>query len=368
MADRTYGRPELEQVVSGLGLRNLYAFTHPTPCATWTSFRPEGGACAHLEERLRRHVPVLHGGAGPVPCLPTARSAAISRCAPSRRVGCMSAGPSRRRFCRRSRRASSSTTSARSHPCGNCRDDPGKGDSQPAGRVRLGAAVSRTQRCRRNRGRDEFRFLHYAGGERSAETKIIPTPVLPPAASPDEREADLLIAVGARVPFAREPAATQRELRRQLGTRPLLPWSCTPAAIPGRLVRRTAAPRCLHPARPRTAGPQRVRGLQEPRAVGDLAVTSTLSKIGAAPVEGSGRGAVWRCIARPREREHAARTAKPPVEIAARSGPCPRFPPAAPRGRQFCVVVFGAAVVAFGAVASLASRMPGSDSRTSFGT
>jgi glucokinase len=28
-----YGRPELEQVVSGLGLRNLYAFTHPTPCA-----------------------------------------------------------------------------------------------------------------------------------------------------------------------------------------------------------------------------------------------------------------------------------------------------------------------------------------------
>ena len=28
-----YGRPELEQVVSGIGLRNLYAFTHPKPCA-----------------------------------------------------------------------------------------------------------------------------------------------------------------------------------------------------------------------------------------------------------------------------------------------------------------------------------------------
>jgi glucokinase len=27
-----YGRPELEQVVSGIGLRNLYAFTHPVPC------------------------------------------------------------------------------------------------------------------------------------------------------------------------------------------------------------------------------------------------------------------------------------------------------------------------------------------------
>ena len=30
---RAYGRPELEQVVSGIGLRNLYAFTHPMPCA-----------------------------------------------------------------------------------------------------------------------------------------------------------------------------------------------------------------------------------------------------------------------------------------------------------------------------------------------
>jgi glucokinase len=28
-----YGRPELEQVVSGIGLRNLYAFTHPSPCS-----------------------------------------------------------------------------------------------------------------------------------------------------------------------------------------------------------------------------------------------------------------------------------------------------------------------------------------------
>ena len=26
------GRPELEQVVSGIGLRNLYTFTHPVPC------------------------------------------------------------------------------------------------------------------------------------------------------------------------------------------------------------------------------------------------------------------------------------------------------------------------------------------------
>jgi glucokinase len=29
---RQYGRAEVEQVVSGIGLRNLYRFTHPTPC------------------------------------------------------------------------------------------------------------------------------------------------------------------------------------------------------------------------------------------------------------------------------------------------------------------------------------------------
>ena len=62
-----YGRPELEQVVSGIGLRNLYAFTHPMPCADVDDASDAGGrARAHLAEGLRRHLPVLHGGAGAV--------------------------------------------------------------------------------------------------------------------------------------------------------------------------------------------------------------------------------------------------------------------------------------------------------------
>jgi glucokinase len=63
-----FGRPELEQVVSGIGLGNLYAFTHPVPCEDIEGASPPvdvpalisrkafAGTCRHCMEALELFV------------------------------------------------------------------------------------------------------------------------------------------------------------------------------------------------------------------------------------------------------------------------------------------------------------------------
>ena len=71
-----YGRAEVEAVVSGLGLRNLYAFTHDTPCtplevdgrpvdlAATVSTRGASGTCAACQEALQIFVAAYGAEAG----------------------------------------------------------------------------------------------------------------------------------------------------------------------------------------------------------------------------------------------------------------------------------------------------------------
>jgi glucokinase len=70
-----YGRAEVEAVVSGLGLRNLYAFTHDTPCtaldsgppvdlAATITMRGASGACAACREALHLFVGAYGAEAG----------------------------------------------------------------------------------------------------------------------------------------------------------------------------------------------------------------------------------------------------------------------------------------------------------------
>lgn len=74
--DERYGRSEVEAVVSGLGLRNLYSFTHETPCtdpevggrpvdlAATVSTRGASGICAACREALHLFVSAYGAEAG----------------------------------------------------------------------------------------------------------------------------------------------------------------------------------------------------------------------------------------------------------------------------------------------------------------
>jgi glucokinase len=68
-----YGRAEVEQVVSGLGLRNLYHFSHPSPCvdlettpdlAAVVTTKGMAGTCAHCREALDIFVEAYGAEAG----------------------------------------------------------------------------------------------------------------------------------------------------------------------------------------------------------------------------------------------------------------------------------------------------------------
>ena len=116
-----YGRPELEQVVSGLGLRNLYLLHAPRPlCGHRQRVRPGRCAGAHLEERLRGDMPSLQGSPGDVRRGVRRRVRKPCPARPHDTGALRGRGHRAQDSSRRSGRASSSTTSARSRRCASC--------------------------------------------------------------------------------------------------------------------------------------------------------------------------------------------------------------------------------------------------------